>query len=224
MKIPFLSQLPLFQGISPQELDTLLPKLKIQTREFQKGDVIYRAGDKTSKMGILVNGKIQMESTDLWGTHYVLEVLKPKSIFAHYYMFLSEESIMVDMVAREQSIVVFLDADSILKVSSTNPLLLKNLFKICAQSNLNLCRKIYHTSYKTIRGRLRAYLSYESLRQQNTTINIPFDRQSLADYLNVDRSALSNELSKMQKEGLLEVQKNHFTFRLNTDKKEEEQE
>lgn len=214
MKIPFLSQLPLFKGISPKELEILLPKLKIHTREYQKGEIIYHAGDKTNKMGILVNGKIQLETTDLWGTHYILQELQPKSMFAYYYMYLNDESIMVDMVSTENSVVVFLDADTILKISATNPIVIQNLFKICAQQNLDLSRKIYHTSYKTIRGRLRAYLSYEAKRQNDTTITIPFDRQSLADYLNVDRSALSNELSKMQKEGLLEVQKNHFTFNL----------
>lgn len=214
MKIPFLSQLPLFKGISPKELETLLPKLKIHTREYQKGEVIYHAGDKTEQMGILVNGKIQIETTDLWGTHYILQELQPKSMFAYYYMYLAEESIMVDMVSTENSVVVFLDADTIYKISANNPIVIKNLLMICAKQNLDLSRKIYHTSYKTIRGRLRAYLSYEALRQKNTTITIPFDRQSLADYLNVDRSALSNELSKMQKEGLLEVQKNHFTFNL----------
>ena len=88
----------------------------------------------------------------------------------------------------------------------------KPLTRASAQKNLNLSRKIFHTSPKTIRGRLLSYLSYQSMRSGSSTFTIPFNRQQLADYLNVDRSALSNELSKMQRDGLIQVERNHFTL------------
>ena len=75
---------------------------------------------------------------------------------------------------------------------------------------MNLSRKIFHTASKTIRGRLLSYLSYQAVRSGRRSFTIPFNRQQLADYLNVDRSALSNELSKMQKEGMLKVDRSHF--------------
>lgn len=81
---------------------------------------------------------------------------------------------------------------------------------VAAAKNVTMSRRIFYTSAKTIRGRLLSYLSDQALRQGSNRIRIPFDRQQLADYLGVDRSALSHELGKMQKEGLLEVKKNQF--------------
>ena len=84
-----------------------------------------------------------------------------------------------------------------------------------ASKNLHLTRKINHTSSKTIRGRILSYLSFQATKQGKQSFKIPFNRQQLADYLSVDRSALSNELGKMQKDGLLKVNKNHFIIRDN---------
>ena len=91
--------------------------------------------------------------------------------------------------------------------------ILLNITKIAAQKNLSLSNRIFCTSSKTIRGRLSAYLSYMSVKNKSTTFQIPFNRQQLADYLNLDRSALSKELGKMQKEGLLEFYKNSFKLK-----------
>ncbi|WP_449290343.1 Crp/Fnr family transcriptional regulator [Oscillibacter ruminantium] len=90
--------------------------------------------------------------------------------------------------------------------------LIRNLLAISAQKNLNLSRRSLHTAPKSIRGRLVAYLSDQALRQGTRDFYIPFNRQQLADYLNVDRSALSSELGRMQREGLLTAEKNHFTM------------
>ena len=214
MKIPFLNQIILFRGISPKEIEDIIPKLKLHTMQYQAGDVIYRTGDKIKEIGIVVSGKLQIETTDLWDGHTILDRIQPKMMFGSTYAFIPEEAIMVDIKASEDSVVVFFEAKNLFHVADHYPLLLLNLFQLTAQVNLDLSRRIYHTSHKTIRGRLRAYLSYEAKRHNSPTFHIPFDRQQLADYLNVDRSALSNELSKMQKEGLLSVHKNHFTFML----------
>ena len=93
--------------------------------------------------------------------------------------------------------------------------LIRNLLTISAQKNLILSRRIFHTSPKSIRGRLLSYLSFQASSQGSSEFTIPFNRQQLADYLSVDRSALSNELGKMQKDGLLKVNKNHFIIRDN---------
>ena len=84
------------------------------------------------------------------------------------------------------------------------------MLELSSQKSLNLSRRIIHTSSKTIRGRLLSYLSFQSTKQGVQEFDIPFNRQQLADYLSIDRSAMSNELSKMQKDGLIEVNKNHF--------------
>ena len=127
---------------------------------------------------------------------------------------------MVDVVAAEGTQVLFLNVERVLRVCSHtcahHSKLIRNLLLLSAQKNLNLSRKIFYTSSKTIRGRLLSYLSYQARRNGTPSFTIPFNRQQLADYLNVERSALSNELSKMQRDGLLVVEKNHFTLTRNS--------
>ena len=109
-----------------------------------------------------------------------------------------------------------LNVSRILQVCSNNcshhNKIIHNLLSISARKNLNLSRRIFHTSSKSIRGRLLSYLSYQAMKNGSREFDIPFSRQQLADYLSVDRSALSNELSKMQKEGLLSVNRSHFVL------------
>ena len=121
---------------------------------------------------------------------------------------------MVDVVAAGPSEILFLNVNRVLQVCPNacayHSGLLRNLLALSAQKNLSLSRKIFHTASKSIRGRLLSYLSYQAVRAGSRRFTIPFSRQQLADYLNVDRSALSNELSKMRREGLLTVNKNRF--------------
>lgn len=212
MKVSFLLKTALFQGIAPQELETLLPRLRMHKEQFSKGAIIYHAGERIRELGIVVSGRIQIETYDLWGNRSVLDSIGPKTIFAETYACLPDEVMLVTVSASEDSEVYFLDAHAMIKAASTHPALIQNLLTLTAQKNLNLSRRIFHTSAKTIRARLQSYLSFEATRQHSNDFYLPFNRQQLADYLSVDRSALSNELSKMQKEGYLRIHKNHVIF------------
>jgi len=121
---------------------------------------------------------------------------------------------MVNVIAAEPTDVLFMNVGRMLQVCSNScshhNKLIRNLLSISAQKNLNLSRRILHTSSKRIRGRLLSYLSYQSMKRGSREFTIPFNRQQLADYLSVERSAMSNELGKMQREGLIRVDKNHF--------------
>ena len=123
------------------------------------------------------------------------------------------------VTASENSEILFLNAARVLQTCpgacEDHGRLIRNLLTISAQKNLILSRRIFHTSPKSIRGRLLSYLSFQASSQGSSEFTIPFNRQQLADYLSVDRSALSNELGKMQKDGLLKVNKNHFIIRDN---------
>jgi len=90
--------------------------------------------------------------------------------------------------------------------------LIRNMLTIAARKSLNLSRRIMHTSSKSIRGRLLSYLSFQATQHGCREFDIPFNRQQLADYLSVDRSAMSNELSKMQRDGIITVDRNHFVL------------
>mgnify|MGYP001025194655 FL=1 len=209
-----LSKTALFRGATPQEVETMLTCLGAETRQFPKGEMIYRTGDVVTSLGVVLSGSVLIENDDLWGNTTVLDSIGPGQIFAETYACASGEPLMVNVVAAEPTEVLFLNVDRVLRVCSHacdhHSKLIRNLLSISAQKNLNLSRKIFHTASKSIRGRLLSYLSYQAVRRGSRSFVIPFTRQQLADYLNVDRSALSNELSKMQKEGLLRVDRNQF--------------
>ena len=120
---------------------------------------------------------------------------------------------MVSVVARDDCEIMFLEVLSLLADkthSHSEQQILTNLFRVSARKNLILSQRIFHTSPKTIRGRLISYLSAQATLSDSPYFDIDFDRQQLADYLNVDRSALSAELGRMKREGLIDFQKNSF--------------
>lgn len=216
MNFLFLTQTPLFRGTTAQELEDMLSCLGTDVRSYEKGQVICRAGDKVTSLGVVLSGSVLIENDDIWGNTTVLDCVGQGQIFAETYACTPDEPLMVNVVAAEPCQVLFLNVGRVLQVCSNScghhNALIRNLLSLSAQKNLNLSRKIFHTSPKTIRGRLLSYLSYQSLRSGSSSFSIPFNRQQLADYLNVDRSALSNELSKMQRDGLIQVERNRFVL------------
>lgn len=212
----FLRQTELFHGLSEEELSALLTCLAAEQRRFRKGEVILRAGEVTAHFGLVLSGRVQIENDDPWGNRSILSNVGPGSIFAETYACLSQVPLMVSAVATEECEVLFLAAAKLLAPCENgcgfHQKVIRNLLTLCAEKNLSLSRRMFHTSAKTIRGRVTSYLSFEAARQGKNAFRIPFDRQQLADYLGVDRSALSHELGKMQKEGLLTVKKDRFTL------------
>ena len=209
-----LSKTALFRGTTPQETEKMLSCLGAEQRHFSKGEMICRTGDIVTALGMVLTGSVLIENNDLWGNTTVLDSVGPGQIFAETYACTSGEPLMVNVVAAEPVDVLFLNMDRVLQVCSHacthHNRLIRNLLSISAQKNLNLSRKIFHTASKSIRGRVLSYLSFLAAQQKKKIITVPFNRQQMADYLSVDRSALSNELSKMQKEGILEYHKESF--------------
>lgn len=212
----FLAGTVLFQGLTPSEAESMLSCLGAVQKSYEKGQVIFHAGDIIQTMGIVLSGSVNIENDGLWGNRDILNHITPGQIFGETYACIPGEPMMVNAAAAEPAQVLFLDMRRIL---TSCPLacphhsrVIRNLLAATAQKNLNLSRRIIHTSPKTIRGRLLSYLSFLVVRQGSSTVTVPFNRQQLADYLSVDRSALSNELGKMRREGLLEADKNTFTL------------
>lgn len=214
MNDSFLSKTILFRGIHPDEINEMLACLASEQKSYKKGEYIYRTGDTTHSMGLVLSGNVHIENDDIWGNKSLLDSVGPGQFFGETYACLPGEPLIVNVLARQDSEILFINITRLMKVCpntcSHHSKLIQNLLTISAQKNLNLSRRIFHTSAKTIRGRLLSYLSYEALRQGKYEFSIPYNRQQLADYLGVDRSALSNELSKMKKEGILITEKNYF--------------
>lgn len=210
-----LSGTPLFQGIREQEIESVLKCLLAVERTFQKDEYLYRAGDTTGRLGIVAEGSVNIIKDDVWGNRGIIDNIGRGQIFAETYACLKGENLMVDVQAPEPARVMFLDVDRILtpcsSVCAYHTRLIRNLMHVLARKNLTLTKKMDIITPKSLRERVLVYLSQEVIKQGSHRITVPFNRQQMAEYLCVDRSALSGELSKMRKCGLIEYNKNQFT-------------
>ena len=213
----FLSCTPLFRGIKAEEIEQLLHCLHAVQRGYKKGEAIYKMAGTAPAIGLVLSGSVTIANDDVWGNRSVLDSVGPGQVFAETYACLPDEPLMVSVVAAEHTEVLFLRAAQLLSPCATacgrHVQLIRNLLSVSAQKNLTLSRRIFHTSAKTIRERLLSYLSFQAIRQRSDRFSIPFNRQQLADYLGVDRSALSKEMSKMRAAGLIDFQKNRFELK-----------
>lgn len=209
---------PIFKDITESEISEMTAAGFLRARKFRKNSFIYHVTDVVHEIGIVASGQVTIEYIDLWGNKAIMSNITPGHVFAETYA-LTGEPLMVDAVASETSVILFLDMSKLLDTPLDNgqfknthfkDTILNNLLHISIQKNLTLSNRIFCTSPKTIRERLLIYLSNESRKAGSQEFVIPFDRQQLADYLNVDRSALSKELGKMRDEGLIEFRKNAF--------------
>ena len=210
MNLSILARCGLFRGIETAELSPLLRRLHACPREFDKFQPIYRVGDTAHALCILLSGGVNIERCDAWGHKTLLDRITPGSVFAETYACVPGTPMMVSAVADEPSEVLFLPSETLLSSAaqdSAHSVLLRNLLDVTAQKNLLLTRKIFHTSPKSMRGKLLSYLSAQAVQHGSDTFDIPFDRQQLADYLGVDRSAMCSELSAMRRDGLIRCEK-----------------
>lgn len=216
MNCEFLAKTILFEGASPQEVQAMLNCLQGEVKKYKKGEIIYHMGERIHAMGLVLSGSVSVEHDDVWGNKSVLDKVGVGQVFAETYACVPEEPLMLNIVSTEPTEILFLNMQQVMNLCTNacafHRKIIRNLLSVSLQKNLRLSSRIFHTSAKSIRGRLLSYLSFEATQRGRYTFTIPFNRQQLADYLNVDRSALSNELSKMQKEGLLQVERNHFTL------------
>lgn len=217
MNYSFLTKTALFRGADEAEVQAMLHCLDAREKSYGKGDVIYHAGERVQAMGLVLSGSILVACGDIWGNNSVLGVMKAGQLFSETYACIPSEPLMVSVTALEKSHILFLNVARVLTTCQhacpSHHIVIRNMLHIFAQKNLALSRRVLHTSPKSIRGRLLSYLSEQAKQQCTTSFTIPLNRQQLADYLNVDRSALSNELSKMQRDGLLTYERNAFALK-----------
>lgn len=212
----FISKTALFQGCSEEDILNMSKHLDFRTNKYRKEHVIFGTGSVVTDIGLVLSGSVRIEHTDLWGNKVILGITPAGGVFAESYACIPNEPLMVDAVANEDCEILFINVPRLFIPCSacvSQNKLIQNLVMISAEKNLQLSRRSLHTSPKTIRGRLSSYFSQQVSAQRSNKIVIPFDRQQLADYLNLDRSALSKELGKMRKDGLIEYHKNTFVIK-----------
>lgn len=213
MEIKDLEKSRLFLGMTAKELESCLRALDAHEKTFEKDDIILHAGEQTSMIGMVLSGSVTIESNDVWGNCTVLSHVGKNQYFAETYALLGEV-LLVDVRANEECTILFCSIRNLLddskKSSPWKEKLLKNILIISSQKNLILSGRSFHTSSKSCRGRLLSYLNATALQTGSREFDIPFNRQQLADYLNLERTNMSKELSHMKDEGLIEYRKSHF--------------
>ena len=214
--IDILKNSTLFGDAASEEIDAMLGCMGAFVKSFPKGSYIYSAGDTVRHVGLILSGEVSVTAEDYWGNRNILSRLTPGKLFGEVFACLDDTPITLSVVADTDVKVMFLEISKIITTCSNScahhTKIIRNLLKSIAESNLNLTEKIAHISKRTTREKLLSYLLARSRETGSQSFNIPFDRQALADYLSVDRSAMSTELSRLKQDGIIEFNKNHFTL------------
>ena len=212
--LPILKKCPLFAGIEETNIDQILPCLSATVRQAEKNTFILSTDDSVSYVGLILSGSVHIVREDFWGRKDILSQLGPAELFAESFSCAHTERIPVSVLAVEQTELMLIDCRKIIKTCSSACLfhnqLISNMLEIIANKNIMLMQKIEQLSKRTTREKVLAYLSTEAQKAGKNFFSIPFSRQEMADYLAVDRSAMSFELSKMRGEGLIDFDRNHF--------------
>ena len=184
---------PLFWGIDEAELPELLKALDAHSRRYQKGEIIMPEGEKTDSLGLVMSGSVLIVQDDFWGNRNIMARITQGGIFAESFA-CTGERLTVGAEAESECEIMRLKVGHVLGS--------------CPKSNFN--SKLGHMGKRTTREKLMSYLSAQAMKSGKNEFDIPFDRQQLADYLCVDRSAMSAQLCALRDDGILKFKKNHF--------------
>ena len=205
---------PLFHGIKQDELNAMLSCIGYHIGTFKKGDIVAFEGDNLKHIGIVMKGSVDMVKEDLWGNKTMLLRMGKDELFGETFACGSDSLSVVTFLVSEDAKILFMPFDRVMHSCTMawqfHHRLIENMVKIIADKNRDLMRKIDVVSKRTIREKLLAYLSIQAQVQNARYFEIPLGRVELAEYLCVDRSALTRELAKMKEDGLIDYDKNCF--------------
>lgn len=212
--LSFLSKIHLFNGIQEKDMAAMLKCLNARKSDYKKQDIILLEGEPAPYVGIVLSGKIQIIKEDFRGNRNILADIEPGNLFAEAYSCVQVNNLPITVISITESEILWIDYKKIISTCSYacrfHTKLIENMLMILSSKNILLSQKIEHISKRTTREKLLAYLSDQAAKYKSNEFDIPFNRQELADYLCVDRSAMSNELCKLQNDGILKFNLNHF--------------
>lgn len=204
--IEILSQMNLFDSIEAERIPPLLDEMQAYTKKYKRSAFIRLEGDPADFFGIVLSGNVTIMQDDYDGNRTILAGLGPGNMFAEAFVCAGVPLLPVSILSTQESEILFIPKEEMFR----QPKLMQNLLTIVSKKNMYLNQTLRIISKRTTAEKLMAYLNTQATQQHSREFTIPFDRQGLADYLGVERSAMSAELSKLQKQGVLETKKNHF--------------
>ena len=205
---------PLFDGINPEDRKTMLGCIGYHIGTFKKGDIVAFEEENIKHIGIIISGAVDMVKEDLWGNKTMLVRMRKDEMFGETFACGSDNLSVVTFLVSEDARILFIPFDRVMHSCTMacrfHHRLIENMVRIIANKNRDLMRKVEVISKRTIRERLLSYLSIQAQVHQSRYFEIPLGRLELAEYLCVDRSALTRELAKMKEEGLIDYDRNCF--------------
>ena len=211
---PILEKCQLFDGIRPEDLGSMLGCLGGRMVDVKRGQTVFQEGESAIYVGIVLSGGVQLIRDDYYGNRSIVSHISAAELFGESYAFSGAKVLPVTVQADADSRILLIDSRRIrtccCNACDFHNRLIENLLRLVANKNLMLHQKIHITSQRTTREKLMAYLLQQAKLQGSNAFSIPYDRQALADYLEVDRSGLSVEIGKLRREGVIECEKNQF--------------
>ena len=209
-----LKKCPLFYGIKEDKLLIMLDCLGAAVQKFDKKYTVFAEGAPAKYIGIVLSGSVQLQRNDYYGNRTIISNISQGGIFGEAFACAEIDFLPVSVIANEESEIMLIDCCHILHTCSNNcgfhQQLIFNLMKELAQKTILFHQKIEITSKRTTREKLMEFLMQEAKKNGSESFYISFNRQELADFLEVDRSGLSAQISKLRQEGILESKKNYF--------------
>lgn len=212
--LTILKKCPLFFQVKDEELLPMLACLGAKITKYAKNDTIVESGRPVTKVGILLSGKIKACRVDYYGNRSIINQFEEGEIFGASFACTQTTNCPLDIIASTDSTIMFVDCERVVTTCgnscSFHNQIIKNLLTIVARKNLQFSQKIEIISKRNTRDKLLTYLMLEATKAGKREFDIPFDRQELADYLEVERSGLSAEISRLRKEGCINSNRSHF--------------
>lgn len=209
-----LKKSPLFAGVEERDMQALLNCLHARVRKTRREEILLSAGDEPVFVGVVLAGSVHIIQEDYWGNRTILAAVGAGGIFCEAFSCAQAEALPVSVVAHEDGCILLLNCQKIVTICPAactfHAALVRNLIQVLANKNIVLTRKMEHITKKTTREKVMSYLSECALSAGTDRFEIPFNRQELADYLGVERSALSSTLGKLREEGKIVFHKNAF--------------
>ena len=211
------NDIPLFEGIHPDNLNKLLICINSFKKDFEKGETIIMEKDKVPYIGIVLFGNVHLLKEDIWGNSSLLSYVGAGELFGENFAVSIEQESSVTFVAVEKTRVLFLATSKIIhtceNACSFHAKIAENMFHLLGQKSISYMNKLEIMSKESIRGKLMAYISTLAQQQKSKYIKAPLSRTQLADYLSINRSAMTRELGKMRDEGIIDFDRNTFVIK-----------
>jgi CRP-like cAMP-binding protein len=215
-----LARCPLFLGIEQENLGTVVDCLNGKTLKANKGDTVFMAGDAVQYIGVVLSGAVQIVRDDYYGNRSVMAIMEAGGMFAEAFVCAELTNMPASVIAIQPSVILLLDCKNVIEADQCDcqftRQVRRNLLRSTAQKNLLLTEKIRYMSQKTTKDKLMAFLMDQAKQQCSSKFTIPYDRQGLAEYLGVERSAMSTEINKLKKSGQLDTKGSWFLLKQNT--------